>query len=262
MKVTIMRKSGKTIRTGLSAVVLVFFSTALIFGQAQQGGKSGAGDLSPIDESQFTDSTSSANSSDRSGGGAEGEENIPNAVIEGVQISSEPGDKPDEKVVSCYFIFKDKPSSYFYEVKLKEKKIIFEFNDTKSSEAQIPSAAEPPIKGFIVDQRKVDINKDVKGLKPEYHNQIRVVFSVSAVPDIHVNDEYNVISYSYKWTTDSSKLDKYILKPAPVGRYLTIAGGVAALGGGAAWYFLKPKPAAGPTPIPIDDLPSHPLQTH
>jgi DNA gyrase subunit B len=38
-----------------------------------------------------------------------------------------------------------------YEVKIKEKKIIFEFNDTKTSGAPVETVAEPPITGFTVN---------------------------------------------------------------------------------------------------------------
>jgi hypothetical protein len=242
-------------------IVVMFFTGAFNSLSAQNEGDSApvpaATDLAPIDESQFADSSDAGLAPGQELGNEGGEGSIQNAVIEGVQISSEPGDRPDEKVISCYFIFRDKPSSYFYEVKLKEKKIVFEFNDTKSSAAPIPSVAEPPITGFIVDQRKVDINKDIKGLKPEYHSQIRVVFAVTAVPDIHVNDEYNVISYSYKWTTDSSKLDRYILKPAA--KWPWIVGGTGGLiaGGIAAYIYFQPPEPLKLEPIPTDDLPDH-----
>jgi hypothetical protein len=183
---------------------------------------------------------------------------IQNAIIEGVQLSAEPGDKEDERVVSCYFIFRDKPSSYFYEMKTNEKRIIFEFNDTKASAAPIPSTAEPPITGFTVEQRKVDINKDVRGLKPEWHTQIRVVFKLDKIPDIHVNDEYNIISFSYKWTTNPEKEGQYVVKD-PTKKILFWSGAGLATAGVStlAWYLFKPKPPGVPE-ISIDDLPQRP----
>jgi hypothetical protein len=252
---------NRNIKRWATILVVVFFAFPFTFSTAQGQADSvpATGDLPPIDEGQFADSSRpDLGPEPDMGPESEGDAGIQNAVIEGVQISSEPGDRSDEKVISCYFIFRDKPSSYFYEVKLKEKKIIFEFNDTKSSAAPIPSTAEAPVTGFVVDQRKVDINKDVKGLKPEYHSQVRVVFNLSAVPEIHVNDEYNVISYSYKWTTDSSKLDKYILKPAKIWPWL-VGGTAGLIGGGAAAYLKWGKPPAlvVEKPIPTDGLPEH-----
>lgn len=54
---------------------------------------------------------------------------VQNAILEGIQISSDSGETAQEKIVTCYFIFRDKPTSYFYEAKQKEKEIVFEFND-------------------------------------------------------------------------------------------------------------------------------------
>jgi hypothetical protein len=218
-------------------------------------------DLPPLDESEFS------SEQDQPGPGYEenyydeinGEAGmIPTAVIEGVQISAEPGERPNEKVITAYFIFKDKPSSYFYEVKVKEKKVVFEFNDTKTSGAPVESVSEPPIRGFTVEDRKVNVNKEIKGLRPEYHNQIRVVFNVDAVPRVHVSDEYNVISFTYKWTTDSSKLDDYVIKPPKMWPWWA-GGGTLAAGGGFAywWFFIREKPVEPLEELPITDLPLH-----
>lgn len=241
---------NETLTTGACFFfALFFFSAAPAGGQAPEGG-----DLTPLDESQFSNNPDQ-NPDEMSE--AEEESGIKAAVIEGVQISSEPGDRPDEKVISCYFIFRDKPSSYFYDVKLKEKKIIFEFNDTRASAAPVPSVAEAPIKGFTIEQQQVDVNKDVKGLRPEFHNLIRVIFSCDAIPKINVNDEYNVISFNYKWTTDPEKQDKYVLKPARILPYFLVGGGVLGGGGVAAYFLLKPKPEPGDQPLDISDLPVH-----
>jgi len=216
-------------------------------------------DLPPIDENEFSDGMNQSGQTDAEfDDDAYGDEDgIPTAVIEGVQISSEPGGRPDEKVITAYFIFRDKPSSYFYEVKVKEKKVIFEFNDTRTSGAPVESVSEPPIKGFTVEDRKINVNKDIKGLRPEYHSQIRVVFTADAVPDINVSDEYNVISFSYKWTTDSSKLDQYVIKPRKIWPWFVGTGTVLAGGGVAAWVLTRPEPPTPLDELSTDDLPSH-----
>lgn len=190
-------------------------------------------------------------------GEAEDDNLIKNAVIEGIQLSSEPGEKPDEKVISGYFIFKDKPSSYFYEVKRKEKKLVFEFNDTKSGATPIASVSESPIKGFVIEDRKVDVNKEVRGLKPEWHNQMRVVFSLEAIPEIFVNDEYNVITFNFKWTSNPALVENYIVKDYTKRTILISAASVTGVGVGAlvGWYLKTHQP---PKPIPeidTDDLP-------
>jgi hypothetical protein len=243
---------------GFFVLVLLFWVVSV----GAQGSDTGVA-LPPLDESQFSSGQNQSGQNgqnaalgyDEESGLEEGE--IPTAVIEGVQISSEPGERSDEKVITAYFIFRDKPSSYFYEVKVKEKKVIFEFNDTKTSGAPVESVSEPPIKGFTVEDRKINVNKEIKGLKPEYHNQIRVVFNVRAVPKVRVSDEYNVISFTYKWTTDSSKLDDYVIKPPKKWPWFVGGGTVLAGGGFAAWWFTRPPPPEKVEDLIISDLPQH-----
>jgi len=254
----VWRKGGRGWGALLCIALLV---PAVVVGAQEDSGN--ATDLPPLDESQFSNGQNQSGQPDRGPAPdyydeSDGEEGgIPTAVIEGVQISAEPGERPDEKIISGYFIFKDKPSSYFYDVKLKEKQIIFEFNDTRTSGAPVPSVAEPPIKGFTVEDRKINVNKDIKGLRPEYHNQIRVVFNASAVPIIHVSDEYNVISFSYKWTTDSTKLDDYVIKPAKKWPWFVGVPTGAAGTAFAIWWFTREKPPQPLEDLSIDDLPVH-----
>jgi hypothetical protein len=180
-----------------------------------------------------------------------------NAIIEGVQLTAEPGERPDEKIISGYFIFRDKPSSYFYEVKLREKKLVFEFNDTRVGSSPVPTASEPPIKGFIIEQGKIDVNKAVKGLMPEWHDLIRVVFDLEAVPEIHVNDEYSIITFSFKWTSDPEKQKNYIVKDQTPKVILWSSAGVGGVALGAvAYYFFRTDNKVKPLKnLSTDDLP-------
>lgn len=187
------------------------------------------------------------------------ESEVQNAIIEGVQLTAEPGERPDEKIVSGYFIFRDKPSSYFYETKLREKKLIFEFNDTRIGSSPVPTAVELPIKGFLIEQGKVDVNKAVKGLKPEWHDLIRVVFDLEAVPQVHVNDEYSIISFSFKWTSDPSRVAKYTVKDKTPRVIFWSVAGVGSVAIGAVVAFLLNKPPVEPELAPLSktDLPDH-----
>lgn len=186
---------------------------------------------------------------------------VQNAIIEGVQITTEQGETSDEKLVSVYFIFRDKPSSYFWEIKSRENKVVFEFHDTKTGTSPVPSVAESPIKGFAIEEGKIDINKDVRGLKPEWRDRIKVIFDMEAIPEIHVNDEFSIVSFSFKWTTDPSKIDKYIVKDNTKKIILLSSAGVGTVGLGALVIYLATKP--GPPPplglISTDDLPNHTL---
>jgi hypothetical protein len=188
------------------------------------------------------------------------ESGFQNAIIEGVQLTAEPGSQPDEKIIAGYFIFRDKPSSYFYEVKLKEKKLIFEFNDTRVGSSPVPTASELPIKGFIIEQGKIDVNKAVKGLKPEWHDLIRVVFDLEAVPEVHVNDEYSIISFSFKWSSDPAKQVKYTLKDQTPKVILWSTAGVGGIALGVVTYFLlnSNDDEEKITVLSNDDLPKHP----
>jgi hypothetical protein len=182
-----------------------------------------------------------------------------NAVLEGIQLSSEPGKEAGEIMITCYFIFRDKPSSYFYEVKKKTSKLVFEFHDTQKGASPIASQKLSPIEGFVVEQKKLDANREVKGLNPEWHDMITVTFDLTLIPQINVTDEYNVISYTFKWSSDPAQARKYVLQEGKTNWGLVggLVGGGAVLAGVGLWYFLKPVPTPAENPLDTNDLPSH-----
>jgi hypothetical protein len=189
------------------------------------------------------------------------EHDIQNAVLEGIQLSSEPGEKDHEIIVGGYFIFRDKPTSYFYEANLKEKKIVFEFNDTEMGASPIPSAKEPPIEGFRIEQTRINVNEEIQGLNPEWHDVVRVSFFMEAIPHIIVKDEYSIISFSFKWSTDPDKIKAYAQENKTGKVVLFSMLGLGAVGGGILAYFLsqpEPPPPTVPQPLSTDDLPKHP----
>ncbi|HEX3018925.1 MAG TPA: hypothetical protein VHP36_01420 [Chitinispirillaceae bacterium] len=221
-----------------------------------QNGSSSSSSTTPSDMPENKSGTDSYQSSEIQ------ESVVQNAIIEGIQITTEQGQIPDEKLVSVYFIFRDKPTSYFWEIKSREKKLVFEFHDTKTGSSPVASVSEAPIKGFNIEEGKIDINKDIRGLKPEYRDRIKVIFDLEAVPEIHVNDEFSIISFSYKWTTDLSKIDKYTVKDNTKKIILLSSAGVGVVGIGALVYYLatKPEPPAPLGILPDNDLPNHALQ--
>ena len=183
---------------------------------------------------------------------------VQNAVLEGIQFSSEPGKEPEEKVITCYFIFRDKPSSYFYEVRKKTKKLVFEFNDTQKGTSPVASQKETPIEGFEIEQKKIDVNKEVRGLNQEWHDLISVSFDLSMLPQVHVSDEYNVISFSYKWTTDPLKIKNYVMQDDGKKNLVILGSAGTLVIGSALVYLLWPKtPPHVDGPLDINDLPSH-----
>lgn len=183
---------------------------------------------------------------------------IQNATLEGLQLSSEQSKEPGEKIVTCYFIFRNKPSSYFYEIRKKTKKLVFEFNDAQEGTAPISSQKEDPISGFQIEQKKIDANKEVRGLNQEWHDLITVSFDLSQIPQITVSDEFNVISFTYKWSTDPLKIAKYEVKEKKNNAILWSSGAVTALGAGILVYQrLTQKHDKPAEPLSIDDLPDH-----
>jgi hypothetical protein len=115
------------------------------------------------------------------------------AVIEGLQVSTEKGATADEVVVTCYFIFRDKPSSYFYEVDRRERKLTFEFVDARTGSSPIAALEQAPIQEIVINEDQVDANKEIKGLNPEWHDMIRITFQLEHIPVISVSDESNSI---------------------------------------------------------------------
>jgi hypothetical protein len=182
-----------------------------------------------------------------------------NAVLEGLQLSSQAGTEPGEKVVTGYFIFRDKPSSYFYELKQKEKTLVFEFYDSEKGASPIPSTSEDPILGFSIDQKKVDVNKEVTGLNPEWHDVIVVTLKLRKLPIVTVDAEYNITTFTYKWTTDPAKVEKYTVKEKKNQVWVWTGVGLGVVGAvGVTAYLLTRNPPPPPdTGLTTLDLPLH-----
>ncbi|MFW6221306.1 MAG: hypothetical protein ACOC4C_02475 [Fibrobacterota bacterium] len=239
----------------VAAILLICFPVAVF----AQTGFFGTEDDEPTmvaqQESMFGEEQEAVN---ESSGGSENP--IQNAILEGIQLSSEPGEREDEVIISGYFIFRDKPTSYFYETNLKEKKMVFEFNDTEMGSSPIPSAKQPPIKGFRIEQTEVNVNEDIQGLKPEWHDVVKVSFFMDAIPHITVKDEYSIVSFSFKWSTDPEKLEDYVQESQTGKVVLFSVLGLGAVGGGLLAYFLtnQPPPPEEEKPLGIGDLPVHP----
>ncbi|MFP4012846.1 MAG: hypothetical protein ACLFVQ_02065, partial [Chitinispirillaceae bacterium] len=186
-----------------------------------------------------------------------GESQFQNAIIEGVQVTTEEGASSDEKVITCYFIFRDNPSNYFYEVDHKNKQLVFEFNDTRTGSSPVTTIKEDPITGFEIEETQVDANAEIEGLNPEWHDQIQVTFNLEKIPVFTVSDDQDIISFKYKWTTDPEKVANYVQKDRFPTVFLWSGVGLGSLGVGLLSYFLlkkPPEPFNDPT-LSRDDLP-------
>jgi hypothetical protein len=81
------------------------------------------------------------------------------------------------------------------------------------------------------------------------------------MPLISVTDEYNVISFSFKWSTNAAKQVTLTSKegkanPAVV---TTLTGGGILLLGAAVYLYLRLRP---PPPVPTPDIDTSDLPSH
>ncbi|MDR2693595.1 MAG: hypothetical protein LBB74_05195 [Chitinispirillales bacterium] len=184
---------------------------------------------------------------------------FPDAVIEGLQVSVDKGTVQDEIIVTCYFIFRDRPSNFFYNIDRKENRLNFEFVDALTGTSPIAALEQAPIREIVIEEDQTDVNKSVKGLNPEWHDVIRISFELEQLPVISVTNEQNIISFNYKWTTNSEKIPQYLYKDKFPLLFWGSAGVLGGIGLGILTYFLtKKEPPPEDHVLPTSDLPSHP----
>ncbi|MCL2219791.1 MAG: hypothetical protein FWC23_06995 [Chitinispirillia bacterium] len=180
-----------------------------------------------------------------------------NAVIEGLQVSVSPSSTvEDEITVTGYFIFRDRPTSFFYDIDRKENKLIFEFMDARTGSSPIAALEQAPIREIVIDEAQVDANKSIKGLNPEWHDMIRISFQLDYLPVIAVSNEQNIISFSYKWTTNNEKIPEYLHKDKFPMVFWISGGTLGGIGVGVLTYFLTRKEKVVTNVLSIDDLPN------
>ncbi len=183
---------------------------------------------------------------------------FPDAIIEGLQVSVDRGTVQDEIIVTCYFIFRDKPSNFFYNIDRKENRLNFEFVDAKTGTSPIAALEQAPIREIVIEEDQADVNKTIKGLNPEWHDVIRISFELDYLPVISVTNEQNIISFNYKWTTNSDKIQQYLYKDKFPLLFWGSAGVLGGLGLGILTYFLtKKEPPPEDHVLPTGDLPNH-----
>lgn len=181
-----------------------------------------------------------------------------NAVIEGLQVTVEENSAvANEVTVTCYFIFRDRPTSFFHEIDRKTNKLTFEFVDARTGTSPIAALEQAPIREIVIEEAQVDANKSIKGLNPEWHDVIRVSFALEHLPVISVSNEHTIISFSYKWTTNPENIKPYLHKDKFPLVFWISGGTLGAIGIGVLTYFLLPKEEKKPFDpvLSIDDLP-------
>jgi len=185
---------------------------------------------------------------------------VKNATLEGIQLLSEPSGVDGDSTISCYFIFKGNPSNYFFNTLVREKRLVFEFNDVVQGISAIESTEHLPILGYRLETEKINSNEEIAGLKPEWHDIMRFTLYFEKLPIVTVKDEYGVVSFSFKWSTDIEKQKELIVKEGNKPLAIALIGGsivgLAALG---VSLFLTQDDDVAETPdVSLDGLPSHP----
>ncbi len=179
-------------------------------------------------------------------------------TIEGVQFNKKIGATPDSKELSVVFLLTEKPSAYFNYYDPIKKAIVFDFYDTKIGESIMDAIHEHPISNSTVELFKLDLNKDVEGMKPDLRDVVRVTLFTAFDLEYEVQEDFGVITMAFKW---NKRLENKITRKNNA-FYWEFPLAMAILGGAGyfAYDYLKPKPAPPVTTITdvVGQPPVHP----
>jgi len=184
------------------------------------------------------------------------------AQLVGVQLESKPGAVKDETATDISFIFIDRPTAYYHN--LKDSVLTIEFYDAVISDQELTPIKEAPFSNSIITKEKVNVNKDIEGLQAEYKDIVRVVLTLQ--PEVKIDytmtDDYNVVTFTSFWTK-SGKL-KTTVTGSKSRTWMWVVGGVVGVSGGVVAYLLTrptddggedPKADWDPTPPALPTAP-------
>jgi len=173
-------------------------------------------------------------------------------TIEGVQFTKKPGPTEGSKELSIVFLLTEKPSAYFNYYDPIKKAVVFDFYDTHIGESIMEPISEHPITNSSVELFKLDLNKDVQGLRPDIRDVVRVSLFTPYDLDYDIQEDYGVITMNLKW---SKKAEKAFTrkKNAIYWQFPLALGVLGGAGYGAYRYFYEEEPA------PVDFLPCCPV---
>jgi hypothetical protein len=172
-------------------------------------------------------------------------------TIEGVQFTKKPGPKEGSKELSIVFLLTEKPSAYFNYYDPVKKAVVFDFYDTHIGESIMEPIHEHPITNSTVELFKLDLNKDVAGLRPDIRDVVRVSLFTAYDLEYEIQEDYGVITMNFKWNKQTE--NAFIRKSHAF--YWEFPLALAVLGGGAYAgykYFYKPPEES------VDFLPTYP----
>lgn len=172
-------------------------------------------------------------------------------TIEGVQFTKKPGATEGAKELSIVFLLTEKPSAYFNYYDQVKKAVVFDFYDTHIGESIMEPIHEHPITNSTVELFKLDLNKDVQGLRPDIRDVVRVSLFTQFDLDYDIQEDYGVITMNLKWNKKTEKA--FSRKKNAIYWQFPLALGVLGGAGYAAYrYFYEPEVA------PVDFLPCCP----
>lgn len=176
-------------------------------------------------------------------------------TIEGVQfIKKDVTTEKGAKEYSVVYLLTEKPSAYFNYYDEVKKALVFDFYDTHIGESIMEPIREPPITNSTVEQFKIDLNKDVAGLREDVRDVVRVSLFTPYDFDYEVMEDYGVITMSFKW----SKSIERKFKRQIAAFYWQFPLALAILGGGGYWACTEYLDICQPKPKAVDPLPCCP----
>lgn len=126
-------------------------------------------------------------------------------TIEGVQFTKKAGPTEGSKELTIVFLLTEKPSAYFNYYDPVKKSVVFDFYDTRIGESIMEPIREHPITGSTVELFKLDLNKDVAGLKPDIRDVVRVSLQTPYDLEYELQEDYGVITMNFKWNKKMEK---------------------------------------------------------
>lgn len=126
-------------------------------------------------------------------------------TIEGVQFSKKDGPTEGSKDLTIVFLLTEKPSAYFNYYDPVKKAVIFDFYDTRIGESIMDPIHEHPITNSTVELFKLDLNKDVAGLRPDIRDVVRVSLMTPFDLEYELQEDYGVITMNFKWSKKTEK---------------------------------------------------------
>jgi hypothetical protein len=172
-------------------------------------------------------------------------------TIEGVQFTKKPGPSEGSKELSIVFLLTEKPSAYFNYYDPVKKAVVFDFYDTHIGESIMEPIHEHPITNSTVELFKLDLNKDVAGLRPDIRDVVRVSLFSAYDLEYDIQEDYGVITMNFKWSKGTE--NKFKRKSRAIYWQFPLALAVLGGAGYAGYHYLY-----HPDEKPVDFLPCCP----